>query len=116
MKKLNQHDFVIYERNKDCPEPPAPINEYIYCRNDILLYHESSVEFHLESLEALHVSLESLSIDNQNDLPVNDIDLKAGVTELKVKGIDASAENECYFNMFGEAAKLVASVLWEACP
>ena len=106
MKKLNQYNFIIYERN-NCPRPPAPINEYINCKSDILLYHECGVE----SVEALHVTLESLRLDDQNDLPDN-INIKAGVAELKVNLDDiASGENECFLNMCGEAAKLVSSVL-----
>ena len=54
--------------------------------------------------------LESLRLDDQNDLA----DDKAGVAELKVDhdDINASAENECFFDiMCDEAAKLVSSVL-----
>ena len=113
MKKLYHHDFVIHERNKGCPLPPVPINEYIHCKSDILIYHETNVECKV-ALEALHITVETLHLDNHDspsDLSVDDINLKAGVAELKVDNITSSAENECFFNMFGEAAKLVSSVL-----
>ena len=57
------------------------------------------------------MTLESLRLDDQNDLPDN-INIKAGVAELKVNLDDiANGENECFLNMCGEAAKLVSSVL-----
>ena len=39
MKKLYQHDFVIHERNKGCPLPLVPINEYVHCKRLDLLRH-----------------------------------------------------------------------------
>lgn len=101
VKKLNQHDLVIYERNKGCPRSPAPINEYIHCKSDIFLYHECHVES--ESVEALHVTIDGLRLDD-DDVSVKDI--KAGRDD-----VNSSAENKCFFNMCGEAAKLAASVL-----
>ena len=59
----------------------------------------------------MHITVESLNLDNQSDLSVHNINLKAGMAELKVESINPSAENECFFNMFGEAAKLFSSVL-----
>ena len=49
----------------------------------------------VESVEALHVTIDSLRHDDQ-DLTE---DVNTGVTELKVThdDVNASAENECFF-------------------
>ena len=42
---------------------------------------------------------------------VNGTGVKCGVAELKVEDIDFAAENELFYNMFREAAKLMSKVL-----
>ena len=106
--------FSVFHRDKNCPKAPAPINEYIYCKSDILFYHEK-----FESPMAIEVGqvlFSRLSLDEPNDLDnPTFVDCKGGVAELKVNDIDASAENECFYNMFGEAAKMTSSALWKSC-
>ena len=49
--KLMPLGFVVYQRNKECPKAPAPISEYVYCRSDILLYHDQNVEVNATALQ-----------------------------------------------------------------
>ena len=107
-EKLCDVGFAVFTRDKDCPKAPAPVNEYIYCKSDLLLYHEQHVEC---NIQAAHVLLSQLSIEDESNSGINECQLKGGVTELKVDKLDASAENETFYNMFGEAAKLTSRVL-----
>ena len=56
----------------------------------------------------LEISVSELNISETER--VNETNLKAGVAELKVGAVDAT-ENELFYNMFGEAAKLASKVL-----
>ena len=48
---------------------------------------------------------------NDEDIVQSVTNIKAGMAELKVNNLDVKAENECIFNMFGEATKLTENVL-----
>ena len=38
-RKLARLDFAIYQRDKTCLKPLAPLCEYMFCKSDILMYH-----------------------------------------------------------------------------
>ena len=104
--------FAVYYRGKNCAKPAAVINEYMYCKSDLLVYHEHHVEGLVETnVHCAHISLCHLSLDEQDE--DDQYSIKGAVTELKVKSndIDVTVENECFYNMFDEAAKLTLNLL-----
>ena len=105
--KLILLGFVVYHRDKSYPKAPAPVSEYIYCKSDILVYHEVNVE---SNIAASQISVSKLSLEETEG--VNVINLNAGVAELKVGAVDTATENELFCNMFGKAANLSSKVLY----
>lgn len=106
VEKLTPLQFAVFHKDKNCIKPVAPISEYIYCKSDILLYHESDVE--MGSIKAVQVAMSQLSINEEDEITYR---LQGCISELKVCSCDTAAENECYMNMFGEEVKLTANAL-----
>ena len=101
--RLCNSGFAVFTQNKDCPKSPALVNEYVTSKSDLLFYQEKYVK---SNFQAVHISLSQLSVDD-----IDECQLKAGVAEVKVHQLSASAENELFYNMFGEGAKLTTTVL-----
>ena len=66
-KKLCALGFAVYYRGKNCTMPPAVINEYMYCKSDLLIYHECNVESLVNNVHCAHVLLSQLSLDKQDE-------------------------------------------------
>ena len=109
--KLTDLNFAVYQRDKTNPRSLGPLSEYIFCKSDILLYHTQKVES--ESVVALELSFNDLSLEPQTTPRYGSCDICASVTELKVEPPDSfeAAINETYYNMFGEAVKLTVNAL-----
>ena len=117
-EKLCVLGFAVFTRDKDCLKAPQ-VNEYIFCKSDLLLYHEAHVEC---NIQAAHVLLGQLSLESECNA-IDEVKLKGGVAEMKVDKLDACAENKTFYTMFGEAAKLrkacsVSDNIWHisVCP
>ena len=109
-EKLKDFGFAIFTKDKRCRKASVPISEYIDCKSDLLVYHEQFVE--QESIQALRVQVSQMTLEsNDEDVVQSFTNIKAGMAELKVNNLDVKAENECIFNMFGEATKLTENVL-----
>ena len=78
----------------------APVNEYVRSKGDITIYHS---EKFVSNRSALHLEVQHA---NHDDNEMDEVDLKGFVTEVKVKKTTDSTENECFYNMFGQAINL----------
>jgi len=98
--KLKPLGFAIFQRDKAYLKSPAPFCEYIYCKSDILLYNPNFSE----SPVAVNIRFNSMDEDTTSE---------AELTELKVEKPDSfdAAINETFYNMFGEAVKLIVNTL-----
>ena len=84
------------------------------CKSDVLVFHEQHIE--KESIQAMHITLIKDEVEEietgMAQLKLDGtFDMKGSVAELKVHDCDAAAENECIYNIFGEAVKLTANAL-----
>ena len=104
-EKLTPCGFAVFLKEKGRPKVVAAINEYVFCKSDLLLHHELH-----DTIDALQVNMSQLSLDGQND-GITEVGVGGAVAELKVENFGVIAENECFYNMFGEAAKLTLQVL-----
>lgn len=98
--KLTPLGFAVFVKGKGHPKVYAAINKNVFCKSDFLLYHKLH-----ETIQALQVSVN----DQDNDIVT--VGVSGAVAELKVESFGVVAENECFYNMFGEAAKLTLQVL-----
>ena len=91
-------------------KPIAPTNEYIFGKRDLVIYHAMKSE---KKIEALHVGIAPFDIlsAEESHYTVNSFELLQGLAELKVKAVDAKAENEAFYNMFAEVIKLMMKSL-----
>lgn len=104
-KKLSPNGFCILAKNQE--EPIAAANEYIFSQSDLLVYHPKKC---IKHVQALHVAFAKQDVLMQH-YEINKYNVTQLVGELKVEKISASAENECYYNMFNKAARLALKIL-----
>lgn len=104
-KKLSPNGFCIITKNPE--EPVAAANEYIFSKSDLLVYHPTKC---IKHVQALHVAIAKNDVLMQR-YNINKYDVIQLVGELKVERINTTAENECYYNMFNEAARLALKTL-----
>ena len=82
-------------------------NEYINCKSDLVVYNPSKC---FDAIKVLHILIKTN--ENFQTLAVlSHCDVGALVSEIKVGAIDEKANNECFFNMFGELVKILLKVL-----
>ena len=106
--QLTPLGFVVNHENTG--KPIAPTNEYIFGRRDLIVYHPTKCERHVEALHVGIVPADILCAD-KNYYTIHKHELWQGVAELKVKSVDSKAENETFYNMFAEAIKLTMKSL-----
>ena len=99
---LSPLGFAVYHENSGCTIAPA--SEFIFGRRDLVIYNPSKCT---KIVQALHIGF--FPLDDVNT--ICKYELVQGVAELKVDKLDLQAENECFYNMFGEAIKLTLKFL-----
>lgn len=62
---------------------------------------------------ALHFSIQALQLSKETETPLNLHHISGSIAELKVHQLDsfAAAVNETFYNMFGDAVKLILNAL-----
>ena len=102
---MSPNGFCVVAKNSE--EPVAAANEYIFSRSDLLIYHPAKC---IKCVQVLHVAIAKKDVLVQH-YKIDEYDTMQLVGELKVESINTAAENECYYNMFNEAARLALKIL-----
>ena len=95
---------VTHQKNAN---PIAMANEYIMCKTDLVVYHPSNCN---RNVKLLHICIQRDTLEDMG-CQLDFCNISVLVAELKVASADTKAENECFYNMFGEAVKLILKTL-----
>lgn len=81
--------------------------EFIKCRSDLVAYHPGKCG---KNIKFLHIGVQRDVLQNTGR-ELSFCGINAIVAELKVESVDLKAKNECFYNMFSKAVKLILKSL-----
>jgi len=103
---LDPFGFVVDTQAKEI-KPIAPVNEYTSSQPDLLIYHSENFAktFRSVYVEPVYPHIDILCTSSTKQT-LNEVDVSGFTAELKVDKLHDKAENECFYNMFGQSTNL----------